>query len=313
MRRPRLLAPAPLAGLATILLALAACGDRGTPKLDVRIATPTPIPSPADAAAPAPTPPALEAAPTLPVPAAAVAAGPETAPAGAPRVVALDPPSGATDVDPARDSIAATFDRVMDPGGWAWVVEGPETAPETGEARWEDGGRTSRVQVRLEAGRSYVVWINSPQFSYFRDPSGVAATPLRWTFSTRGAPATAGPAPIALLRGSQPSGPPRVVRLAPADGAVDVDPATAELRATFDRPMAEGWSWVTEGPETFPETTGRAFLTSDGTQAVLPVRLEPGRTYVIWLNSEEFRNFHDRDGRELAPVRWTFATRPGGP
>lgn len=297
--------PLPSAALAALLVALAAlaaCGEGGPPRLDVRTATPTPA---AGAAAP-PEP--------LPLPTPAPGPGePAAAPGGPPRVVALDPPDGATDVDPTRSSIAATFDRVMDPGGWAWVVEGPETAPEIGDAHWEDGGRTSRVQVRLEPGRSYVVWVNSPQFSYFRDPSGTAATPFRWTFSTRGTPATAAPAPIALLRGSQPSGPPRVVRLEPADGALDVDPATSELRATFDRPMAEGWSWVTEGPETFPETTGRAFLTSDGTQAVLPVRLEPGRTYVIWLNSEEFRNFHDRDGRELAPVRWTFATRPGGP
>jgi RNA polymerase sigma-70 factor (ECF subfamily) len=311
MNRPRTLAPAPLAGLAALLLALAACGDRGTPKLDVRTATPTPAPS--EAAAPAPTQLPPEPAPTLPsAPPRVAAAGAAAAPAGAPRVAALDPPDGASDVDPARASIAVTFDRVMDPGGWAWVVEGPETAPEIGDAHWENGGQTSRVQVRLEPGRSYVVWVNSPQFSYFRDPAGVAATPFRWTFSTRGTPAAAAPAPIALLRGSQPSSPPRVVRLEPANGALDVDPATTELRATFDRPMAEGWSWVTEGPETFPETTGRAFLTPDGTRAVLPVRLAPGRDYVIWLNSEEYRNFHDREGRELAPVRWTFSTRPGG-
>ena len=101
---------------------------------------------------------------------------------------------------------------------------------------------------------------------------------------------------------------PRVVELSPPNGATDVDPALAELRATFDRPMSEGWSWVTEGGESFPETTGEASLTPDGRTAVLPVRLVAGRSYVVWLNSPQYRFFRDRDGVELAPVRWSFST-----
>lgn len=103
-----------------------------------------------------------------------------------PHVVVFDPPLGATDVDPARTTLAVTFDRAMDREGWAWVIEDKATAPDIGESSWDVGVRTNTAPVRLEAGRSYVVWINSPQYSYFKDPLGRAATPVRWTFKTRG-------------------------------------------------------------------------------------------------------------------------------
>ena len=105
---------------------------------------------------------------------------------GAPRVVAFDPPLGATEVDPLRTTLAVTFDRVMDREGWAWVIEEKSTAPDIGESSWDAAVRTNSVPVRLEPGKSYVVWINSPQYSYFKDPLGRAATPVRWSFATRG-------------------------------------------------------------------------------------------------------------------------------
>jgi len=229
--------------------------------------------------------------------------------AAAPRVVALDPPNGATGVDPERDSITVTFDREMDREGWAWVIENSATAPGTGESTFDAAGRSNTVHVDLEPGRTYVVWVNSPEYPYFRDLAGVSAQPLRWSFSTRGeaAPSTSGaPGPIA----GHSQGPPRVVSMSPPDGAVNVDPATSELRVTFDRVMDEGWSWVTEGKESFPEAVGKAFMTPDRRTAVMPVRLEPGRTYVVWLNRGQYNYFRDRAGVQLEPVRWSFSTAP---
>lgn len=229
-------------------------------------------------------------------------------PPAAPRAIGFDPPNGAADVDPARASITVTFDREMGRGGWAWVIEDPATAPETGESRFDASGSSNTVDVQLEPGRSYVVWVNSPDYPYFRDPRGVPATPVRWTFSTRGAaPAEAEPfAPLA----AHASGGPRIVSFEPPNGATGVDAAQSELRVTFDRTMSEGWSWVTEEQDLFPPTTGEAFMTPDRRAAVLPVRLEPGRRYVLWLNSAQFRYFRDLAGAELEPVRWTFATAP---
>ena len=237
----------------------------------------------------------------------------ETAPpvGAAPPAGALDKPRRATPVDPARTTLTVTFDRAMDREGWAWVIENPATAPEIGTSSWDAAVRINTVHVRLQPGRSYVVWVNSPQFGYFRDPQGATAPPVRWTFSTAGGPGRA-PAPIAPLAAHASAageGPPRVLALVPANGSTDVDPRLTELRVTFDRPMVDGWSWVRESPESFPPTAGEAFLTPDGRAAALPVRLEPGRSYVVWLNSEQHRDFRDRRGVELSPVRWTFTTR----
>jgi hypothetical protein len=228
----------------------------------------------------------------------------------APQAIGFDPPNGAFDVDPGRKTITVTFDREMDRQGWAWVIENPATAPKTGESRFDPSGRANSVDVELEPGRTFVVWVNSPEYSYFRDANGVPATPVRWTFTTRATgEAGAAAAPIAPIASRQP-GPPKVVRFDPPNGASAVDPGVTELRATFDRPMSEGWSWVTEGQDLFPATTGEAFLTPDRRTAVLPVRLEPGRRYALWLNSEQFRYFRDQAGVELPPVRWTFDTAP---
>lgn len=227
-----------------------------------------------------------------------------------PRVVAVDPPNGATGVDPSRTALSATFDREMDREGWAWVVEGPATAPELGQSSWDANGRTNTVAAKLEPGRTYVVWINSPQFAYFRDLAGATSAPFRWTFSTAGEGAAGVPAmqPVA----AHAVEPPRVVDFSPPNGATDVDASLTELRATFDRPMSEGWSWVTEGGDSFPEATGEATMTPDRRSAILPVRLAPGRQYVVWLNSDAYRDFRDASGIELLPVRWTFSTRPAG-
>ena len=272
-----------------LLLALTACGE-----------TPPPIETTSTATA-AP-------APFAPPDAAGFAA--------APRAIAFDPPAGATDVDPARTTLTVTFDRPMDREGWAWVVESPETAPEIGESSWDASLRSNTAQVRLAPGRSYVVWINSRTYAYFRDQAGKAAEPVRWTFSTAAADGSAGPpvpGPVAA-HAPRPAAAPQVRALVPPNGARDVDPAAvSELRVEFDRPMAEGWSWVTEGGATFPPMAGKGYQTADRRAAALPVRLEPGRTYVIWLNSQQYDGFRGADGTPLPPLRWEFSTaRAGG-
>lgn len=226
-----------------------------------------------------------------------------------PRVVALDPPNGAADVDPGRPTLSVTFDRAMDRDGWSWVIEGPETAPELGEAAFDAQARVNTVQTHLLPGRTYVVWVNSPQYSYFRSTAGVPAQPLRWTFTTRSSavsPGAGGPE-VAQLAAHPTS--PRVIALDPPNGATAVDPAKNLLRATFDRPMEESWSWVTEGGS-FPTATGKAYFEPDGRTAAMPVRLEPGKTYVLWLNSEQYQLFRDRTGNPATPLRWVFSTRP---
>ena len=232
-----------------------------------------------------------------------------------PEVVVFDPPNGATDVDPGRLSLSVTFDRAMDPEGWAWVVEGPDTAPDLGQARFDASGRTNTVDVKLQPGRSYSVWINSSQYRHFRDRAGTPSTPTRWIFSTRATATPGSVRPPAQSTGwpvrPEPahSSAPRVVALDPPNGAGDVDPATKQLRVTFDRVMEGSWAWVTEG-DSFPEMAGEASFDPDARTAVLPVKLQPGRTYVVWVNSQQYPLFRDVAGHPADPLRWTFTTAP---
>ena len=103
---------------------------------------------------------------------------------------------------------------------------------------------------------------------------------------------------------------PRVVETFPASGATDVDPATNEIRVTFDKEMADGsWSWVRSSPDEFPESTGDVHYLEGMRTCVMPVKLKPGSKYVIWFNSANYQNFKDRDGRPAVPQLLTFTTR----
>ncbi len=102
---------------------------------------------------------------------------------------------------------------------------------------------------------------------------------------------------------------PVVVRTVPAAGASDVDPKTTEIRVTFSKPMADQtWSVVKASARTMPPVPGKPRYDKDGTTWTLPVKLEPGRDYALWLNTDQFRNFKDRSGKPAVPYLLTFRT-----
>ena len=104
--------------------------------------------------------------------------------------------------------------------------------------------------------------------------------------------------------------PPVVVKTVPQSGAADVDASAKEIRVTYSKAMTDGsWSWSTWGEENFPKTTGKPRYLDDRRTCVLPVQLEPGRTYAIWLNSNNFGNFKDADGRQAVPYLLVFQTK----
>ena len=109
----------------------------------------------------------------------------------------------------------------------------------------------------------------------------------------------------------QPTLPPVVVTTVPKSGDTEVDPATTEIRASFSKDMMTDrmWSWVQVSDETFPQTTGDVHYLPDKRTCVLPVRLEPAKTYVIWINSEKFDSFRDTEGIPAVPYLLTFQTR----
>jgi RNA polymerase sigma-70 factor (ECF subfamily) len=105
--------------------------------------------------------------------------------------------------------------------------------------------------------------------------------------------------------------PPVVVKTIPAAGAGDVDPKLTEIKVTFSKDMQDGsWSWSTLSKESFPKVTGKPKYLADKRTCVLPVKLEPGKTYVLWVNSERFQNFKDADGQPAVPYLLVFETKP---
>jgi len=103
--------------------------------------------------------------------------------------------------------------------------------------------------------------------------------------------------------------PPVVIKTIPESGAKNVDPALSEIRVTFNREMMDrSWSWVQIAPENFPELVGDPRYGEDKKTCMVNVRLEPGKTYIIWLNTQKFSNFRDADGRAAQPYLLMFET-----
>ncbi len=105
--------------------------------------------------------------------------------------------------------------------------------------------------------------------------------------------------------------PPVVVRTEPQAGDTQVDAkAVTEIRVTFSKKMTDGgWSWVQMSDDSFPKVAGKVHYDKDQRTCVLPVKLEPRKTYVLWLNSEKFHNFKDADGHPAVPYLLVFETK----
>jgi hypothetical protein len=105
--------------------------------------------------------------------------------------------------------------------------------------------------------------------------------------------------------------PPVVVATTPLAGDKAVDPNLNEIKITFSKPMqVNGWSLVMQDKNSFPEINGKVGFKDDGRTFVAPVKLKPGKEYVIWINSDRFKNFRDQGGRPALPYQLSFRTKP---
>ena len=104
--------------------------------------------------------------------------------------------------------------------------------------------------------------------------------------------------------------PPVVVETFPVSGAQDVAPGVTDIRVRFSNPMRDtSWSWCTAWTNSTPELDGTPYYMADGRTCGVRVRLEPGRTYAYWLNTENFHNFKDRAGQPAVPYLLIFKTK----
>lgn len=103
--------------------------------------------------------------------------------------------------------------------------------------------------------------------------------------------------------------PPVVVKAVPEAGSKNVPPGEYEIKVTFSKDMLdESWSWSTAWKDSTPELVGKPRYAADHRTCVCKVKLEPGKTYGWWLNSQNFHNFKDAQGHAAVPYLLTFQT-----
>jgi len=107
--------------------------------------------------------------------------------------------------------------------------------------------------------------------------------------------------------------PPSVVKTVPQCGDTDVDPALKELHVTFSKDMLTDrmWAICQVSAETFPaKGAGEIHYLDDKRTCVFPVKLQPGKTYVLWFNRGQFNSFRDTANNPAVPYLLVFQTKP---
>lgn len=104
-----------------------------------------------------------------------------------------------------------------------------------------------------------------------------------------------------------------VISTTPENGATDIDPALTEILVVFSQPVQpERYSLTTYNHlGEYPEMTGEPSFPEPQTCAI-PVRLEPGKTYAIGINSTEHKNFVSAADASITAEPYTivFSTAP---
>jgi RNA polymerase sigma-70 factor (ECF subfamily) len=103
-----------------------------------------------------------------------------------------------------------------------------------------------------------------------------------------------------------------VVRTEPQAGLTDVDPNIKQIKVTYSKKMlGKSWSWGQISDDTALKSTGKPHYLKDGKTCVLPVKLEPGRTYVVQLNALDgkFANFKDEQRQPAVAYLLVFETQ----
>jgi hypothetical protein len=104
-----------------------------------------------------------------------------------PSVVKTVPQAGDTEVDPSLKKITVTFSKdMMTKEMWSWCSQSPETFPEIDKTkiRYLENKRTCVLPVKLKAGKTYIIWINTRKFNYFKDTENNSAVPYLLVFQT---------------------------------------------------------------------------------------------------------------------------------
>ena len=101
---------------------------------------------------------------------------------------------------------------------------------------------------------------------------------------------------------------PVVISSKPENYSQNVSPDTTEISVTFDRKMMDrSWSWVRHNYP-FPQGSGQASYDNTKTTCTLSVKMEPGKAYLVMINSDKYTNFISADGTKAQPFALVFST-----
>jgi RNA polymerase sigma-70 factor (ECF subfamily) len=218
-----------------------------------------------------------------------------------PQLIASAPAIGDTSVPTGTKELRLTFDQDM-------LADEHLSCGFVGftdlemKLSWPDP-RTAVITVAPQPGVVSTIVFNNEQaaekgWPVFRNKAGVPALPFTIWFINRNADGTP----------ARDKVPPAVIELSPANGDTAVSPNTTELLVHFDRKMRPTTAWGNVDGR-FPELTGKPYWREDSMTCVLPVKLTPGKDYVLSLNDARFVDFESAEGVPLLPVRYTFSTK----
>jgi hypothetical protein len=95
-----------------------------------------------------------------------------------------DAHDGDANVDPSTTTITLTFDRPMMDGSWSITGHKDDVPEITGKPTF-DAAKVLTIPVKLRAGRSYRIGLNSPTHSGFKSETGEPMIPRTLIFTTR--------------------------------------------------------------------------------------------------------------------------------
>ena len=104
--------------------------------------------------------------------------------------------------------------------------------------------------------------------------------------------------------------PPSVIKTVPQAGGTEVDPSLKEITVTFSKDMLTDRMWAVcqISKETVPKTGKNIHYLKDKRTCVVPVTLEPEKTYVLWFNRGKFDSFRDTKNNPAVPYLLVFRT-----
>ena len=103
---------------------------------------------------------------------------------------------------------------------------------------------------------------------------------------------------------------PVVVKTVPEAGNKEVPPGEFEVKITFSKEMADqSWSWTSAWQNSDPKSLGKPHYEADHKTCVMKVKLEPGKAYGWWINSQKFHGFQDTQNHPAVPYFLTFRVK----